>query len=109
MKYRDYQNARDAAWKLLIDYNIKSLPINIFNVCNKIGVTLNSYEDGYVLLKELGLEKQCMITDVFTKLYKGRYYIFFNNHMSRQRIRFTIAHEIGHIALSHLQEKNTRL
>lgn len=38
MIYGAYKNARDAAWQCLIDYNVKSLPVNIFDILKAAGV-----------------------------------------------------------------------
>ena len=46
MNYKDYQNARDAAWRLLIDLGIRELPIRPGVMCRALGAVfylLRSY------------------------------------------------------------------
>ena len=89
MNYKDYQNVRDTAWRLLIDLNVSELPINTVKVCAELGIKLHYYEptdesDGM----------SCYINDVL--------HIFVSSSVSPERRRFTIAHEIGHIILGHV-------
>ena len=44
MNYKDYQNARDAVWRLLIDLEISELPINTVKICTELGIKLHYYE-----------------------------------------------------------------
>ena len=33
--YKNYQNARDNAWRYLIRHKVKSLPVDVFELCRK--------------------------------------------------------------------------
>ena len=44
MNYKDYQNARDSVWQLLIDLGISELPVNTVKVCAELGIKLHYYE-----------------------------------------------------------------
>lgn len=102
--YENYKIARDRAWKILIRYNVNSLPVDVFNICKKSGVLIYDYIDGYDLISRLGLERYTKY-DGFTVRLENRYIIFYNNFVTPfGRIRFTLAHEIGHIALKHLKK-----
>lgn len=102
--YENYKIARDRAWKILIRYNVNSLPVDVFNICKKSGVLIYDYIDGYDLISSLGLERYTKY-DGFTVRLENRYIIFYNNFVTPfGRIRFTLAHEIGHIALKHLKK-----
>ena len=102
MEYSQYKQARDAAWEILIRCNVQELPVRVSGGCSKLGFALYSYEHGAKLIELFGLKQQCLICDGFTKLSHGKYYVFYNEQNPPPRIRFTIAHEIGHIVLGHL-------
>lgn len=104
MKYRDYLAARDVAWQSLYAYGVRELPVKVSALCKQLGLILHSYERGAASISEFGLDGQCKISDGFTVLFHGRYYIFYNSAMSVSRMRFTVAHELGHIVLGHVQE-----
>ena len=91
-RYRKYTNVRDAAWKTLIDYNIDRLPVYLHNICSVAGIKTLKNSDVHKLSEgEFGVSiKQ---GDVW--------YIVFDDSDTIQRIRFTIAHELGHIFLGH--------
>ena len=89
MNYKEYQTARDAVWQILIAEKVNSLPIRITQICNNSGIVVKTYysdedNDGYSLI------------------LKGRPVIFINANCSKQRQRFTCAHELGHIILGHV-------
>lgn len=104
MDYKRYKKARDAAWRALLQCHVKALPVDVMSACHEIGAVLCSYHDGAGLLRIFGLTDVPRRTEGFTKLYRGKYYIFYRPGMTRQRTRFTVAHEMGHIFLSHLSE-----
>ncbi len=91
----DYKKARDLAWKLLIDNNISSLPIDINDICRRERINLFTYRQGKNFIKELNLEEHTLDNDAFSI----RSIIFYNDENSEQRQRFSIAHELGHIFL----------
>lgn len=102
MKYKEYQKARDAAWRTLIAMHITKLPVKVSKICKDYGCVLRSYQSGKDAIEAFGLMGQCQCSDGFTTIQGGQYYIFYNPDMVRGRIRFTIAHELGHIVLGHV-------
>lgn len=88
MTYKDYQNARNAVWRLLIDLQISELPINTVKICAELGIKLHYYE-------------QTGENDGMSCNIKGIPHIYVSSAVSSDRRRFTIAHEIGHITLGH--------
>ena len=92
MIYRAYRNGRNASWKCLIDFNINKLPVEVLDIAIKIGIKIVKNSDANVLKpNESGIS-----------LFKdNQWYIIFNDKDIRQRSRFTIAHELGHIFLGH--------
>ena len=89
LNYKDYQNARDLAWNILIKENISELPVNVVSLCKQLGIKVKYY------IPLDGVDGECIII-------KNTPYILINKNCSKQRKRFTIAHELGHILLGHI-------
>lgn len=91
--YGLYKKVRGAAWQVLIDNKIDSLPVDILKIAtnNEIVVLKNSDAD------ELRQD------EVGVSIYNGNeWYIVYDDVLdSVGRKRFTIAHELGHIFLGH--------
>lgn len=89
MNYKDYQNSRDLAWQVLIRENVRELPVMVGKLCRQMGIAIRYYtpEDE---------------NDGFTTIIDGRPVIFVSDQCSRNRQRFTAAHELGHILLGHV-------
>lgn len=99
MSYKDYQNARDAAWKILLDCGIDRLPVDLNAVCRKLGVRLRSYLSADALVQKIGARGT---TDGSLLLYRGDPLILYDSELTPGRVRFTVAHEIGHLVLGHV-------
>jgi Zn-dependent peptidase ImmA (M78 family) len=89
MNYKDYQNSRDLAWEILIREKISRLPVRVTGLCTQLGIETHLYtprdrNDGYSII------------------LNGTPRIFISDRCSRQRQRFTAAHELGHILLGHV-------
>ena len=103
MNYEDYKFARDKAWSILLEGEVAALPVQVSALCTRYGFSLRSYGKGAAWIESAGLTAQRGVCDGFTVHQGGRYYIFYNETLaSAGRIRFTIAHELGHIFLCHL-------
>ena len=91
MNYRKYQRSRDLAWRILLQENVRELPVNIVGLCKQMGIRVQYFtptggSDGY------------------TTIFLGMPRIFVSRECSVERQRFTIAHELGHILLGHVGE-----
>lgn len=100
--YKRYQNARDAAWKVLLDCGISSLPVRPSEICRHYEWVLATYEAGAHIIDVLGLQRLPEETDGFCTISGNHTYIFYNDALPVSRKRFTVAHEIGHIVLGHV-------
>ena len=105
MNYKEYQNARDAAWRMLIRFRTSRLPVRISDGIQEMGILLAPYSKAWAFLEKLGLADAARETDGLSVQKDGRYYIFYRGDMTPGRIRFTAAHELGHIVLGHLGGK----
>lgn len=89
MNYKDYQFSRDLAWRLLLDLQIRELPVSTFDVCRQLGIPIKLYdapegEEGY------------------STIVGGRPIILVRAGGYPPRQRFTVAHELGHILAGHI-------
>lgn len=91
MNYRKYKNARNLAWRVLIDEGITALPVDVVALCRKMGIRVQYY-------------KPTDDNDGYCTVFLGKPRIFVSSECSPERQRFTIAHELGHILLGHVGE-----
>lgn len=91
--YHDYKIARNKAWETLIKCNITSLPINLATIARLNNITILKYSDS----------KKELSGDGFSLNVNGVDVIYYNDSKSNTRIRFTLAHELGHCLLGHLK------
>lgn len=98
-----YDEIRLAVADLIEDWGIRVYPFDIWNLLHKMGITTVPYstlpDDAKALLKE-------GYPDAFTT-YSSSFNsrditIYYDDQVSsRERIRFTLAHELGHLMLMH--------
>lgn len=90
MHYHYYRQCRDAAWRILRDTGIDTMPVSVLKICRKLGITVVY---GELDCGELG---RCII-------YNDKPYIFLRKEMSNELKRLVCAHELGHILLEHFE------
>ena len=78
------------SWEILVKENIKELPVNIVELCHKLGIAVKYYDK-----LEQGNDGKCTVIN-------KQPIILVRQECNRQRKRFTIAHELGHILLGHV-------
>lgn len=93
MDYKKYQSARDAAWKILVDQHICELPVPIIRICHTLGIAVK-YDPK--LTNKINSGQSTIVN--------GKPYILLAQDCSQKRMRFTVAHELGHIILGHVGE-----
>ena len=91
MNYRKYQKSRNASWEMLLDLGITELPVKITDLCRRIGIPVKALE--------LGADQ-----DGYSMIVNGEPIIVINSLKLSNvaRMRFTVAHELGHIMLGHV-------
>lgn len=103
MNYKNYQQARDAAWRILIDCKVNALPVSLSAVCKHLGVRVFSYKDTAEMIQKRGLSQVIAQTDGLSFYNQRMPIILFDPSLPLGRIRFTIGHELGHIILGHVK------
>lgn len=93
--YAYYKEARDKAWEVLIKCNITSLPANLSIIANLNNIYVIPYSSGY--------KPKSTSEDGFSFIKEDKIFIFYNDKKPLRRIRFTLAHELGHCLLGHLK------
>lgn len=90
--YGKYKDARNASWNVLINHNINSLPVSVTEICKNENIIIAKNSNVH-LLQNNEYSKTMLVND--------KWYIIYDDTMSIERIRFSIAHELGHIFLGH--------
>jgi Zn-dependent peptidase ImmA (M78 family) len=98
-----YEDIKQAVADMFIDYNIKGVPINSFEVATKIGLTIITYSAMDKLSRSEMLKYS---TDGYSVETNNNKWIIYYNDISNDytRINQTIMHEIGHYILDHTKE-----
>lgn len=91
--YVYYKQARDKAWETLIKCKVTSLPVNLATIAKLNTIAILKYSES---------ADQNLTGDGFSFKSNGRCIIYYNDLKPTHRIRFTIAHELGHCLLGHL-------
>ncbi len=98
-----YNRVRDAAWRTLLETGIDALPVDVFQVCARENIHIQCYRKAQEVLRLFSDEAQLDRSDGLSFCLDGEDYILYDDTTSRQRQRYTIAHEIGHCILGHFE------
>ena len=108
MKMSDerYEEIKHAVADMFVDYDIKGIPINAFEVALKIGITIIPYSAMNGMKKVAGITLQSYSEDGFSvETHAGTWVIYYNDaDKNFTRINQTIMHEVGHYILGHIEE-----
>lgn len=99
MSYKDYQNARDASWRILLDCEVGRLPVDLNVICSKLHIKVRTYASAEGLVRKIGARG---VTDGVLLYHHNQPLILYDGDLPSARIRFTVAHEIGHLVLGHV-------
>ena len=88
MDYKNYQNARDQVWALLIRQDVRQLPVRVSAICRDIGIAVKVSSD--------------IDSDGYSMIVGDKPLVIIKSTCTVQRQRFTLAHELGHIILGHV-------
>lgn len=86
----------------MIYFNVTELPINVFAICERMGIQVKPYEAYLEIIASLGQKERTINEDGFAMVFDGQWYIFYkSDYRSYARTTFVVLHEIGHILLGH--------
>lgn len=88
---------------------IKQFPIDCFDLCDQLNIVHIPYsqltpEDAILFYDELSKDGFSALIQLSRD--KDEWRIHYNDDMPKNRIRFTVMHEIGHVVLDHSQHSD---
>lgn len=95
----------EKAYSLLSCIQNLSLPVNINEIARRCRYNVKPYSSSTHLIEALGLSSYTQKYSAFSVKHNDAYFIFVSDNLTPDDERFVIAHEIGHISLSHLNAK----
>lgn len=102
-----YDEIERAVVELFKENRISKIPIDPFDICERLGINLVAYSSlnirGQSETMKISKDGFCLLLEVESAPSSEQWFIFYNDNTCRERIRFTIMHEIGHIVLAHTQ------
>ncbi len=108
IKYPDYVQATNAAYETLIKFKEIGFPVGPFRIFRQLDNTkLYTYEE---LSKRFGVSLQAFVASSSNYGYnlfninKKRYAVAYNSNKDETTVRFTLAHELGHVILGHIDD-----
>lgn len=100
LESKRYEEIAKIACEVLMDYGINKFPIDVFELAKKMNIKTLKYSG-------LDFDERSVLLngsdDGMSWKYNNQIYIAYNDLRIKTRIRFTIAHEIGHIVLGHTE------
>lgn len=105
-----YDEIREEVANFIEDFGIEAYPFSIWVLLKRMGIRLIPYS---ALPDQLRDEIEEAWPEAITlrpdNFNAAGTVIFYNDQRSRERIRFTLAHELAHLVLEHPDEKSDEL
>ena len=99
-----YYSVRDAAWKFLIDQKIEYLPLDLFEIFERMGCLCIGFSSARETIEPIiGSEYFGEGVDCFTIFDGDKTVVVYNESLPQERLNYSLAHELGHIVLRHDQ------
>ena len=95
----NYEFIKGEVAYILKKCNIRSIPINGFEIAMKLGIILRPYSSLDSMKHEAAMRTSQ--DGFFVEDNQGRCIIYYNDLKSYERVNMTILHEIGHCVLDH--------
>lgn len=101
--YRRYQDARDAAWRTLLRFSVRALPVDVRGIAAALGLSLHPFPDADQEPQLHALAARALGGAACVSLRLGRaWHAFLAPGVTEEsHIRFALAHELGHLILAH--------
>ena len=102
---RRYYEVRNQAWRCLLENKVSSLPVDVKKLLDKhcILQTFTQAKPVFEGILEEGIFTSC---ECFTIFYKGKNIVIYNDELEITDLNYALAHELGHIYLSHYQNQD---
>ena len=98
-----YRRIEEDAANVLIQLNIRKYPVDPFQIAEGLGYILQPYsrlpQDALTLKIAAGIDAFSFFNPILNK-----FFIYYNQEKMKERLRFTIGHEIAHIRMEHRRE-----
>lgn len=110
-KTPDYSKATNAAYNALENYNGPYPKVDIFGIISSLpNISIHTYSEtakrfGLTFFRFLSLASSEHGYTVYNQT-KNKWIIYYNDLKDECTIRFTLAHELGHIALEHTEDND---
>lgn len=99
--YRQYQEARDTAWRALLRLDEKILPVDAEAFARTIGAEVHPWPDPKENQRLWALAQQKRGVCVSLRI-RGHWHMFIReSRLDDSQRRFAVAHELGHLLLGH--------
>lgn len=104
----NYDRAATLACQCLIRLNVTSLPVRplaILRKCRNTAVYTYQQAAEYLQMDTAEFERHYGDADAFTMRCGNRYVVCYHEGGNPARLNFTLAHELGHILLNHVEDE----
>ncbi len=102
LKSDRYDEIRSIVADLIEDWDISVYPLSVWQLVHRMGIQLIPYSE---LPEQLRTKVITYWPDAITiypaDFNPARTFILYNENLERERIRFTVAHELAHLILMH--------